>query len=157
MRALLAKVCEKEEEDDVPTIKFLIKQLNFLSEKKVRRRYSPDVMVFACLLFTISPHAYRYICSSGNIILPHPVTIRSVCSSYKMNPQLQHQLSAFLRYMAKRISDLDDRQRVVTLMVDEIHMKPFFLVQRRKHHWHCAQLTRGGQQRFCFYGLEPHV
>ncbi|XP_077551220.1 LOW QUALITY PROTEIN: uncharacterized protein LOC144164833 [Haemaphysalis longicornis] len=43
-----------------------------------------------------------------------------------MNPQLEHQPSTFLRYMAKRISDLDDRQRVVTLMVDEIHMKPFF-------------------------------
>ncbi|KAH8038355.1 hypothetical protein HPB51_001138 [Rhipicephalus microplus] len=67
-----------------------------------------------------------YIHSSGNIILPHPVTIRSVCSSYKMNPQHEHQPSAFLRYMAKRILDLDDRQRVVTLMVDEIHMKPFF-------------------------------
>ncbi|KAH9373112.1 hypothetical protein HPB48_001082 [Haemaphysalis longicornis] len=119
VRALLAKLCEKEEEDDVHTVKFLIEQLNFLSEKKVRRRYSPDVMVFACLLFTISPYAYRYNRSSGHIILPHPVTIRSVCSSYKMNPQLEHQPSTFLRYMAKR-------ERVVTLMVDEIHMKPFF-------------------------------
>ncbi|KAH8020780.1 hypothetical protein HPB51_003479 [Rhipicephalus microplus] len=60
VRALLAKLCEKKEEDDVPTIKFLIEQLKLLCEKKVRRRYSPDVMVFACLLFTISPHAYRY-------------------------------------------------------------------------------------------------
>ncbi|KAH9367243.1 hypothetical protein HPB48_000378 [Haemaphysalis longicornis] len=126
VRALLAKLCEKEGKDDVDTIKFLIEQLNLLSDKKVQRRYSPDVMVFACLLFTISPHAYRYIRSSGNIILPHPVTIRSVCSSYKMNPQPEHQPSTFLRCMAKRISDLDDRQRVVTLMVDEIHMKHFF-------------------------------
>ncbi|KAL3218039.1 hypothetical protein MRX96_050885 [Rhipicephalus microplus] len=90
VRALLAKLCEKEEEDDVPTIKFLIEQLNLLSEK-------------------------RYILNSGNIIFPHLVTIRSVCSSYKMNRQLEHQPSAFLRYTVKRISDLDDRQDVLTI------------------------------------------
>ncbi|KAL3213167.1 hypothetical protein MRX96_007758 [Rhipicephalus microplus] len=35
VRALLAKLCEKAEEDDVPTIKFLIEQVNLLSEKKI--------------------------------------------------------------------------------------------------------------------------
>ncbi|KAH7954321.1 hypothetical protein HPB49_017621 [Dermacentor silvarum] len=83
-------------------------------------------MVFCCLFLTISPHAYKYVRSYGNAILPHPMTIRSICSSYGMNPQLEHENSAFLKYKATRISDLDDYQRTVTLMVDEIHIKAFF-------------------------------
>ncbi|KAH9375572.1 hypothetical protein HPB48_009424 [Haemaphysalis longicornis] len=43
-----------------------------------------------------------------------------------MNPQLEHQDNTFLRYMAKKISELCEQQRYVTSMVDEIHLKPFF-------------------------------
>ncbi|CAN7985173.1 unnamed protein product, partial [Ixodes pacificus] len=63
---------------------------------------------------------------SSTVTLPHPMTIRSVCSSYGMSPQQEHQSEAFLSYMARRISDLKDDQRFVTLMVDEIHIKPYF-------------------------------
>ncbi|XP_040073973.1 uncharacterized protein LOC115329107 [Ixodes scapularis] len=112
-------------EDKAAAIHFLREQFNLLSTKKERRRYSVDFMVFSCILFTISPHAYKYICSSGNISLPHPMIIRSVCLSSGMNPQPLPQSATFLSYAAKRISDLDDKQRLVTVMVDEVHIKPF--------------------------------
>ncbi|KAL3255377.1 hypothetical protein MRX96_017292 [Rhipicephalus microplus] len=44
VRALLAKLCEKAEEDDVPTITFLIEQLNLLSEKKDTLSKMTDVI-----------------------------------------------------------------------------------------------------------------
>ncbi|KAH9379154.1 hypothetical protein HPB48_002664 [Haemaphysalis longicornis] len=121
------------------------------------RRCSPDVMLFARRLFTISPRAYRYIRSSGHIILPHPVTIRSVCSSFKINPQLEDQPSTFLRYVAKRISDLDDRQRVVTLMVDESHIKPFFEYKGKNICGIAHNSPEAANSALVFFGSERHV
>ncbi|XP_042146182.1 uncharacterized protein LOC121835767, partial [Ixodes scapularis] len=123
---LLGQLSTTPAEDKVHAIQFLNEQLALLSKKKEQRRYSVDFMIFCCIFFTISPHAYKYVRSSGNIFLPHPATIRSICSSYDMNPQHEHRSSTFLSYMRKRIFDLDDRQRFVTLMVDEVHIKPFF-------------------------------
>lgn len=114
------------EEDNAGAIRFLTEQLRLLSKNKTRRRYSPEFTVFCCLLYTISPHAYKYMRSYGDITMPHPVTIRSICSSQGMNPQAEHKSSTFLGYMKTRISGLDERQRAVTVMVDEIHIKPFF-------------------------------
>ncbi|XP_065298429.1 uncharacterized protein [Dermacentor albipictus] len=123
---LLEKLSFSPTDGSSNVIQFLSEQLKLLSMKKVRRRYSADFMIFCCLLFTVSPHAYKYIRGSGRMALPHPVTIRSICSSYGMSPQIEHQSESFLRYMAGRITDLNDRQRFVTLMVDEIHIKPYF-------------------------------
>ncbi|XP_077518091.1 uncharacterized protein LOC144128519 [Amblyomma americanum] len=61
-------------------------------------RYPPDVLVFSGLLYTISPHVYRFIRSSLKIKLPHPDTIRRLCSSYHMNPALEQQDPCFLNY-----------------------------------------------------------
>lgn len=123
---LLSKLSTPTEEDNGHAIQFLTEQLKLLSKNKERRRYSTEFMVFCCLLFTISPHAYKYMRSYGTITMPHPMIIRSICSSHGMNPQLENEDSTFLRYMKTRISDLDERQRAVTLMLDEIHIKPFF-------------------------------
>lgn len=123
---LLDQLSTPHAEDDGDCIRFLREQVSLFQAKKQRRRYSADFMVFCCILFTISPHAYAYIRSHGSIILPHPMTIRSVCSSYGMNPEQEHQSETFLTYMARRISDLKDDQRFVTVMVDEIHIKPYF-------------------------------
>lgn len=96
-----------------------------MSTKKERRCYSVEFIVYCCILFTL-PHGYKYMRSHKNIIMPHPRTIRSICSSFGMIPQLEHQDNTFLRYMAKKISELNEQQRYKTLMVDEIHLKPLF-------------------------------
>ncbi|KAL1475028.1 hypothetical protein MTO96_037586 [Rhipicephalus appendiculatus] len=124
--SLLSELSRAQENDNTPTIQLLAEQVKLMSTKKERRRYSVEFMVYCCILFTISPHAYKYMRSHGSIIMPHPRTIRSICSSFGMNPQLEHQDNTFLRYMAKKISELNEQQRYVTLMVDEIHLKPFF-------------------------------
>ncbi|KAH9360419.1 hypothetical protein HPB48_019500 [Haemaphysalis longicornis] len=79
VRALLAKLCEKEaEEDDADKIKFLIRQLDLLSAKRCEdpthwtSRCSPAY--FLPLHLTL----YRYIRSSADTILPHPATIQLI-------------------------------------------------------------------------------
>lgn len=126
IRLLLDNFSTTTTDDKAKAIQFLSEQLNLLLVKKERRRYSVEFMVYCCILFTISPHAYRYIRSYGYVTLPHPMTIRSICSSFGMNPELEHHGPTFLSYVTKRISELDDRQRFVTVMVDEIHIKPYF-------------------------------
>lgn len=68
---------------------------------------------FAGLQFTISPHAYKFIRSSMKVKLPHPVTIRCLCSSYKVSPALEQHDSSFLNY-AKSILHV---MKTVTLMM----------------------------------------
>ncbi|XP_037561291.2 uncharacterized protein LOC119440456 [Dermacentor silvarum] len=123
---LLDQLCTSQAEDDANCIQFLKEQVTLHLSKKQRRRYSADFMMFCCIVFTISPHAYAFIRSHGSITLPHPMTIRSVCRSYGMCPQQEHQSETFLSYMTTRISDLKDDQRFVTVMwLDEWKNKGF--------------------------------
>lgn len=127
IRSLLAKLSSPDSEGRAAAVTFMIEQLELLTTKNSERRhYSADFMVFCCLLFTISPHAYNYIRNNGSITLPHPMTIRSMCSSLKLNPHLGHQGPAFLSYVAKRILQLDFRERLVIVTVDEICLKAYF-------------------------------
>lgn len=126
IRLLLGKLSAKATKDKAHVIEFLGEQFEQLSANKRHKGYSVDLMVFSCLLFTISPHAYKYIRSSGSVILPHPIIIRSTCSSFGSNLQPEHHSTTFLGYVAKRISDLEDQHRFVVLLVDEIHIEPYF-------------------------------
>uniref|UniRef100_A0A0K8RM91 Putative p-element n=1 Tax=Ixodes ricinus TaxID=34613 RepID=A0A0K8RM91_IXORI len=157
VRLLPGKSTATPTEDKAAAIHFLREQFNLLSTKKERRRYSVDFMVFSCILFTISPHAYKYICSSGNISLPNPMIIRSVCLSSGMNSQPLPQSATFLRYAAKRISDLDDEERLVTLMVDEIHIKPFFDYKGGSTTDVAPNSTEVASSVLVFYSAKPQV
>ncbi|KAH8036552.1 hypothetical protein HPB51_001371 [Rhipicephalus microplus] len=83
--SLLNELYTAQESDNTPIIQLLAEQVKLMSTKKERRRYSVEFMVYCCILFTISPHAYMYMRSHGSIIMPHPRTIRSICSSFGMN------------------------------------------------------------------------
>ncbi|KAG0410260.1 hypothetical protein HPB47_012621 [Ixodes persulcatus] len=85
IRLLLAKLSVTSTVDKVHIIQFLTEQLKLLLEKKEQRRYSADCMVFCCLFFTISPHAYN----QGSMFW-------MIANCF------------------------------VTLMVDEIHIKPYY-------------------------------
>ncbi|KAH9368505.1 hypothetical protein HPB48_007256 [Haemaphysalis longicornis] len=71
-RTTIISVLEKlsQQEEKAPGMKLLIEQVNLHFVKKERRRYSVGFMVFCCLLFTVSAHAYRFLRSHGSLILP---------------------------------------------------------------------------------------
>ncbi|KAH8031189.1 hypothetical protein HPB51_013646 [Rhipicephalus microplus] len=58
----------------VEVVKFVKQQVGILLSRT--SRYPVDLLVFASLAFTISPHAYRFIRSTSKLKLPHPDTIR---------------------------------------------------------------------------------
>ncbi|XP_068083561.1 uncharacterized protein [Anabrus simplex] len=103
------------------TVEFLKSQLQLCVTQPERHRFDSNVLIFASLLFFISAHAYKFLRSYGCIILPHPNTIRKLCGYVNVDPSNEN----FLSYMKDKVPQLEDYERVVTLMLDEIHLKPY--------------------------------
>lgn len=108
----------------VEVVKFVTQQLQVLLNKA--SIYPADFMVFCSLVYTISPHAYRFIRSTAKLKLPHPQTIRRICASYNASPSREQEEDAFLFYARRLASTLKDHERFVTLMMDEIHLQASF-------------------------------
>ncbi|KAH9374829.1 hypothetical protein HPB48_015762 [Haemaphysalis longicornis] len=126
---LLQDVCSEYEQQDLhgwhlEVVKFVSAQIELLLRNPLR--YAPEMLVFAALLYTISPHAYRFIRSSMKVKLPHPATIRRLCSSYGVSPALEQQDACFLNYAKTILNAMKEHERTVTLMMDEIHIQAYF-------------------------------
>nr|XP_054933507.1 uncharacterized protein LOC129387861 [Dermacentor andersoni] len=115
--------CELQEWH-LEVLKFLKSQVDLVLNDA--GRYPPDLLVFASLLFTISPHAYRLLRSSMKLKMPHPDTIRRLCSSYDVRPETEQQECSFLSYAKRIVSTYKEHEKTVTLMIDEIHLQSFF-------------------------------
>ncbi|KAH8029457.1 hypothetical protein HPB51_000553 [Rhipicephalus microplus] len=105
----------------VEVVKF-VKQQILLSRTS---RYPVDLLVFASLVFTISPHVYRFIRSTSKLKLPHPDAIRRACGSYRVNPCSEQQDALFMSHTKRLTVGMDDHKKAVTLVMDEIHLQPY--------------------------------
>lgn len=90
------------------------------------RRYTPELLVFSSILHSISPHAYHFTRSASKLILPHPSTLRRLCSKYGGDPAEEQNKEHFLSYIRERSKLLKHHEKTVSLMIDEIHVKPYF-------------------------------
>nr|XP_054933828.1 uncharacterized protein LOC129387969 [Dermacentor andersoni] len=115
--------CELQEWH-LEVLKFLKSQVDLVLNDA--GRYPPDLLVFASLLFTISPQAYRFLRSSMKLKMPHPDTIKRLCSSYDVRPETEQQECSFLSYAKRIVSTYKEHEKSVTLMIDEIHLQSFF-------------------------------
>lgn len=104
---------------------FLKEQLQLLSVNKQYNRYSPEFSVFCSILYTISPHAYKFLRSAGYITVPHPQSIHKICVSYNTNPLVEQNDTNFLTHMKQKFNLLKKGDHIVSLMIDEIHVKPY--------------------------------
>ncbi|GBN60250.1 hypothetical protein AVEN_78379-1 [Araneus ventricosus] len=105
---------------------FLMEQVAFLGCNKFARMYSSDIMIFSSLMYTISSSSYRFLRQSGYLVLPHPNTINHVCTKYNVSPQFEQLYSYFLLYMKQKFKYLEEKDKVVILMLDEVHVKEYF-------------------------------
>nr|XP_054923147.1 uncharacterized protein LOC129382971 [Dermacentor andersoni] len=104
MNELLGKAESSIAHHKKESVKFLKDQPLLLSSN--RKEYSAQPMVYACILYTISAHAYKFLRSTSKLTLPHPSTIRKVCSSFQMSPEAEASDSTFLQYVAHRFKQL---------------------------------------------------
>lgn len=113
-------------QEKTEALDFIKEQLDLLHRKDHSLRYSAELLIFSSILHTISPHAYRFIRGAGKIALPHPSTLMRICSQYNVNPANEQNDEGFLRYVKKRSSLLKPHEKIVTIMMDEIHIQPYF-------------------------------
>lgn len=106
-------------------VRFIKEQIFLLFSVKNRNTYSTDILILASLLFSISPHGYRFLRNSGFLILPHPSTLHRLCSNFSLNPKLEQYDKCFLMYAKEKFQFLNSDDIYVTLMIDEIHVKAF--------------------------------
>lgn len=117
---LLDTLLNKNEENKM--INFVKTQLQLYTKSKQCYRYDSDLMILSSLLMSISPHAYKFLRKSGIVILPHPNTIKNLSSAVNVNPNSVN----FLSYIKEKYTFLKPEDHTVILMLDEIHIKPYF-------------------------------
>ena len=105
-------------------IKFIYEQLHLMT--KVNMCYSPEFLIFYSLFYNILPHAYKFLRRSGHCILPCYSTIRKITLSSSMSPSVEQTDKNFLFYIKQKFQILCANDTTVMLLVDEIHLKPFF-------------------------------
>ena len=88
--------------------------------------YPHDFLVFSSLFHNLSPHAYRFLRSSGTCILPCYSTIRKVTLALAVSPQNEQNEVNFLFYVRQKYKTLLSCDKTVMLLLDEIHLKPYF-------------------------------
>ncbi|XP_049960432.1 uncharacterized protein LOC126481016 [Schistocerca serialis cubense] len=117
----VSKVTEGKERN----IEFLMEQVRLLPVAQERLRYSPEFIVFCAILFSISPHAYRFMRKSHYMSVPHPRTLQKICLKFGASPQKEQVEDNFLAYVKQKFSYLKTEDHVVSLMIDEMHIKPY--------------------------------
>ncbi|XP_075725128.1 uncharacterized protein LOC119179731 [Rhipicephalus microplus] len=126
--SLLDDICDDELHDDerADALIFLKEQCKLLTKKSNGVRYSAELLVFSSILHTIPPHAYKFFRHSNKLVLPHDTTIKRVCAAHDVSPSKEQCEEGFLRYIKRRATILKPHEKNVTVMLDEIHLQPFF-------------------------------
>ena len=131
------------------TILFISEQLELVTSSKTRYRYSINVMIIASILITISSHAYHFLRSSGLIILPHPSTVKSVCNKFLADPSIEERKS-FLLYAKNIFPYLEEKEKHVILLLDEIHIQANFDYKGGNIVGAASNINEGAKSAFVF-------
>ena len=84
-------------------------------------RYSAELLRWSFQLFSLSPTAYAFIRESC-LMLPHPVYLRSLTRGLNMEPGVKP--SMHCKYLEQKCQLLDEHERFVALLLDEIYVNP---------------------------------
>ena len=105
--------------DESSKINFLIEQIRLLTMSKHHRSYSPSLLVTASTWNSISPRCYKQILQDDILILP------SLSTLYRISSVLSVQASSneTRKYLDIRIKKMDEKERCVILMIDEMYVQ----------------------------------
>lgn len=114
---LLEKVSQSGENDS-RCLDFFIEQLKLSKVTPSRRRYSSQSVVFAFCLYFTSPSAYRKLRDSF-LILPNVRYLQHLCQNVSCERGLMD-----ISFLKKELACLTEKDILVNLLIDEIHVKP---------------------------------
>ena len=105
------ETCEKSEQ--YIALLFLIEQLKLLHTPKYGRRYSPELLIFSYLLFSVSSSAYSHLRDQHVLVLPSIKTLKSITKMTSSSNGLDDN-----EYLKLRISKLNEYEKNVLLAGD---------------------------------------
>jgi len=118
------KVCLQQPDDDsdddtndVRKISFIVEQLDLLTKHKFGRHYSPQLTILSYIIQSASSAAYTTLRDEDVLCLPSISTLRKV--TRRVNEDHGLDSSA---YLTLRVSKLNEHERNVVLMIDEIYV-----------------------------------
>jgi len=100
-------------------MKFCLQQLRLLLMKQVR--YPVDFLRWAFQAFSLSPSAYFFLRDSC-LLLPHPTYLRTLSSCFEVDAGTE--CNEHIAYLTEKAKLLTERERYVTLLLDEIYVNP---------------------------------
>ena len=103
----------------LPTLEFVLSQLENLLVSKTRRKYDFITMVLAVKCQIISPACYKFLQTQECLILPHHNTLRRLYTSIGLEDE-------FISYLKVSTKEFNSLERNVVLHMDEIHIKSDF-------------------------------
>jgi predicted nucleic acid binding AN1-type Zn finger protein len=121
----ISSLCEHFVMDDNVSEKlsFISQQLKLITLKQPS--YLPNFVVFCSILHSISPHAYKFLRHSDIVTIPHPKTLYKMCLNVGASPQLEQYDANFLSFIKRKFAFLEEKDKIISLMMDEIHIKPY--------------------------------
>ena len=98
-------------------IGFLVEQLKLVTKRKLGRHYTPELTILAFMIHASSPASHDVIVDENILCLPSTSTLKEVTRRLDNNsaPDNNH-------YPKLRVSELNQFERTVLLIVDEIYI-----------------------------------
>ncbi len=99
-------------------IRFIIDQLEIMEMNKVK--YSHGILLTAFIIHSGSAAAYDIL--RDYLVLPHPRTLQSLSSNLNISPDSKD-CTNDVNYLQYISMDLEEREKLVLLLIDEIYIK----------------------------------
>ena len=98
-------------------LSFVIEQLTLLQKDPSRWRYSTSFLWTAITWLKTSPALYRTLLRDNLICLPSISYLKQLSKAFSLETGLS---KATLSYLKERVKHLDERQKTVALLIDEV-------------------------------------
>ena len=105
-----------DNEQQICFLKFAAEQFNLMFTSKHHRRYSPELLMMAFVIFSTSPRAYERLVEEKVIILPSTKTLMKITMNLDSKTGLDDE-----QYLQLRFSQLNAFDRNI-IMIDEIYL-----------------------------------
>ena len=119
-------------------IKFLWYQLQLNNIQKNNVRFNSDLLVCAFQLYINGPKTYEFL--RKLVFLPTTWTLRNLTKNFGLNQAYENELKSTL---SKLCSELEPRQHIVTMKIDEMSVTPSLDFRGEQIYWGAKQLWKG--------------
>ena len=97
---------------------FIVEQLKLSTKNLLNRRYSPSLLAAASLWHSVSPALYRILIRDESLCLPSIRHLRRFTSGLSVTAGISEATKEYLR---ERIKKLNERERMVNILFDEVY------------------------------------